>query len=174
MANLTPYLPDAAALPDHGALRAIQDAAPSAAPQGDGFAPKPQASAFPLGAFPSGGPGSFTTGSDGNPKFAWARSGYANFGRGWAWQNSAQALQMGGRTSKDSALAAIVSNEMLTSNSSLFTLVLNLTNSVHRFRTPTQLQARLQTPWHYSRAGPAVVARCGDGVRRVGRQSRGM
>ena len=129
-ANLTPYPPDAAALPNHEALRAIQDVAPSAAPQGDGFAVKPQASAFPLGVSP-GGRGTFTTGSDGQTKFAWARSGYANLGgHGWAWQNSAQSLQMGGRTSRDSALAAIVSNDMLTSNSSLFTLVLNLTNSV--------------------------------------------
>ena len=129
--SIKPFPPDAAPALDK-ALRAAH-AAPntelpiSAPPQGDGFALAPQASAFPLGGIPRGR-GSFMESSAGDTKFAWARSGYANFGgHGWGWQNASQTLLMGGRTSKDSALAAIVSNEMLTSNSSLFTLVLNLT-----------------------------------------------
>ena len=91
-------------------------ALPRLAPQGDGFLLKPNAASFMEGTSPNG-----------EPRLAWARS---TFGMGWhgpnAWNGQA-AITIGGRTARDASLASAVSNEMATQNSTIATLLTNLT-----------------------------------------------
>ena len=89
---------------------------PRPALQGDGFALKPQAASFMEG-----------TSANGEPRLAWARS---TFGMGWhgpnAWNGTA-AITIGGRIAPDANLASAVSNQMATQNSTIATLLTNLT-----------------------------------------------
>ncbi len=91
-------------------------ALPRLVPQGDGFTLKPSAASFMEG-----------TSATGEPRLAWARS---TFGMGWhgpnAWNGQA-AITAGGRISPDANLASAVSNQMATQNSTVATLLMNLT-----------------------------------------------
>jgi len=79
-----------------------------------------------------GGPitGSFLNASNGaEPKLAWARSlSGTGLSYGFGWGNwGSQGLLLGGRTARDSVLAANVSNDLATSNALVATMLLNLT-----------------------------------------------
>lgn len=102
--------PPLARLPD------IAQAMPDAAPKGAFAVPSPRVASF-LDA----------TSATGEPRLAWARSTFGSgFGGAHAWSGQV-AITTGGRTARDSALASAISNEMATQNSTVATLLTNLT-----------------------------------------------